>query len=77
MGGFSEGTHVEWDWGNGSASGGIEEVCTQKRTFRLERNELSREASEDCPADRIKQSDGQAVMKSHSEARRASYGGAP
>ena len=31
MGGSNEGTHVEWDWGNGSASGGIEEVCTQKR----------------------------------------------
>jgi len=71
MGGFREGTIVEWDWGEGTASGKVEEVYTQKRTLKIDGNEVTREASEDCPAYRIKQSDGQTVMKSHSEVRRA------
>jgi hypothetical protein len=72
MGGFSEGIKVEWDWGKGTASGEVEEVHTQKRTLEIDGSEVTREASEDCPAYRIKQSDGQTVMKSHSQVCRGS-----
>jgi len=71
MAGFEKGTKIEWDWGNGTASGEIGEVYTQKRTLKIDGNEVTREASDDCPAYRITQQDGQTVLKSHSEVRRA------
>ena len=67
MSGYSEGTAVKWEWGDGTATGKIEKVYTQKTTRKIEGNEVTREASEDCPAYYIKQDDGDAVLKSHSE----------
>ena len=69
--GYSEGTKVEWDWGDGTAQGEIEQVYTQKRTLKSEGNEVTRDASEDSPAYKIKQDDGDTVLKSHSEVRKA------
>jgi hypothetical protein len=68
---FETGTCVEWDWGSGTATGEVVEVYTQKRTLKIDGNEVTREASTDCPAYKIKQDDGQTVMKSHSEVRKA------
>ena len=71
MSAYSEGTQVEWDWGNGTAQGEIEAVYTQKRTLKIDGNEVTRDASEDCPSYKIKQEDGDEVFKSHSEVRKA------
>ncbi len=69
---YSEGTKVEWDWGNGTGTGKIETVYTEKTTRKIDGNEVTRKASEDDPAYYIKQEDGGAVLKGHSEVRKAS-----
>lgn len=71
MSGYSEGTKVEWDWGDGTASGEVKQVYTQQRTLKIDGNEVTRDASEDCPSYKIEQDDGQEVFKSHSEVRKA------
>jgi len=71
MSGYSEGTKVEWEWGNGTATGEIETVYTQKTTRKIKGTDVTREASEDEPAYYIKQDDGDAVLKSHSEVTKA------
>ncbi|MCK0098305.1 DUF2945 domain-containing protein [Qipengyuania sp. S6317L1] len=71
MSGYSEGTKVQWDWGDGTASGEVKQVYTQKRTLKIDGNEVTRDASEDCPSYKIEQNDGQEVFKSHSEVRKA------
>lgn len=67
MTGFSEGTEVKWDWGNGVAKGKVVASYTQKRTLKIDGTEVTREANEDCPSYKIEQDDGQIVFKSHSE----------
>lgn len=71
MTGYSEGTEIEWDWGNGSAKGKVVSRYTQKRTLKIDGSEVTRDASEDCPSYKIEQEDGQEVFKSHSEVRKA------
>lgn len=70
--GYDEGTKVEWDWGDGTATGKIAKVYTQKQTLTIKGSEVTRDADEDCPAYRIEQEDGDEVLKSHSEVRKAS-----
>lgn len=72
MAGYSEGTRIAWDWGNGTAEGEVVAVYTQKRTLKIDGNDVTREASDDCPSHKIKQDDGQTAFKSHSEVRKAS-----
>lgn len=67
MTGFSKGTRVEWKWGQGTASGEIEEVYTKKTTRKIKGTDVTREATESEPAYYIKQDDGDAVLKSHTE----------
>lgn len=69
--GYSEGTTVAWDWGSGTASGRIVTTYTEKQTLTLKVTEVTRDASGDCPAYEIEQSDGDMVLKSHSEVRKA------
>lgn len=71
MTGYSNGTKVKWDWGNGSASGKIVARYTQKRTLKIDGTEVTRKASEDSPSYKIEQEDGQEVFKSHSEISKA------
>lgn len=71
MSGYSEGTKVQWDWGNGTGTGKIEKVYTQKITRTLKGTEVTREASSDTPAYYILQEDGDGVLKSHSEVKKA------
>ena len=72
MAGYSEGTEVEWDWGDGTASGKVVKVYTRKQTLTIKGNEVTRDADDDCPAYRIEQEDGDEALKSHSEVRKAS-----
>ncbi len=71
MASYSKGTKVQWDWGSGSAEGKVDKVYTRKTTRTLKGTEVTREASEDCPAYLIVQSDGDEVLKSHSEIKKA------
>ena len=71
MSGYSEGTKVEWNWGSGTGTGQIETIYTEKVTRKIKGNEVTRLASEEEPAYYIKQEDGDAVLKSHSELTKA------
>ena len=68
---YSEGTEVKWSWGSGTATGKIETVYTKKTTRKIKGNDVTRKADDDCPAYYIKQDDGDAVLKSHSEVSKA------
>ena len=68
---FSKGDKVEWDWGNGTGTGKITEIYTQKRTLKIDGSEITRDASEDEPSFRIEQEDGDEVFKSSTEVRKA------
>ncbi|MBJ3763287.1 DUF2945 domain-containing protein [Maribius pontilimi] len=68
---YSEGDKVEWDWGNGTATATVKQKYTQKRTLKIDGNEVTRDADEDNPAYRLEQDDGSEVLKSHSELRKA------
>ncbi len=67
---YNEGTTVEWDWGNGTGTGEVTKVYTQKITLTIKGTEVTRDASEDSPAYRIEQQDGDEVLKSLSELRK-------
>ena len=47
---YDIGTKVEWDWGNGTASGEIDEIYTERVEKTLKGSEVVREGSEDDPA---------------------------
>ena len=68
---YKEGDKVEWDWGNGTAKAEVVQKYTQKRTLKIDGNEVTRDADEDNPAYKLKQDDGSEVLKSHSELRKA------
>lgn len=71
MSGYSEGTQVEWEWGNGTGTGKIDEVFTSDVTRTIKGTEVKREASTQSPAYLIEQDDGDRVLKSHSEVTKA------
>ncbi|WP_299968723.1 DUF2945 domain-containing protein [uncultured Roseobacter sp.] len=66
---YGEGTKVEWDWGNGTGTGKVVKKYTRKTTLTIKGSEVTRDASDDKPAYRIEQEDGDEVLKSHSEVR--------
>jgi len=65
-----EGTKISWKWGNGRATGQVEEVFHEPVTKTIDGNEVKRTASENDPAYLIRQDDGQRVLKSASEVER-------
>ena len=69
--GLATGDRVEWDWGQGTASGTIVERFTQDVTRTIKGTEITRHASVDEPAFMIEQEDGTPVLKSVTEIRRA------
>lgn len=72
MANYQTGTKVEWDWGEGTATGTISERFTDDVERTIKGNTVKREASGETPAYLIKQDDGDRVLKSHSEIRKAS-----
>jgi len=72
MAGYQTGTNVEWDWGNGTGTGKVCERFVEKVSRQISGTEVTRNASEDEPAYLIEQEDGDQVLKSHSEVRKAS-----
>lgn len=72
MDAYSKGDDVEWDWGNGTASGTVQSIHTDDVEKTIKGTTVRRTASDDCPAYSIRQDDGDLVLKAHSEIRRAS-----
>ena len=68
---FRKGTMVAWNWGTGTATGKVVEVYHHKITLTLKGAEITRNATDDEPAYRIVQDDGDEVLKSASEIRAA------
>ena len=64
---YEKGTRVSWNWGNGTATGKVREVFTDRVTRTLKGSEVTRDADSDNPAYLIEQEDGDEVLKSHSE----------
>jgi len=63
----SKGETVEWNWANGTGSGKVAEVFTDRVTRTIKGTEVTRNADTDNPAYLIEQKDGDWVLKSHSE----------
>ncbi len=72
MASYSQGDKVEWDWGNGTATGKVQKTYTQSVTRTLQGSEVTRNGSDDDPALYIEQDDGDGVLKLSSEVRKAS-----
>lgn len=68
---YQKGTWVEWDWGTGTARGQVADSYTERVSKTIGGSEITRNAGDDNPAYLIEQDDGQQVLKSHSELRRA------
>lgn len=68
---YNKGTKVKWNWGNGTGTGKVEKSYTEKVTRKIDGEEITRDADKDNPAYYIKQDDGSAVLKKHSELEKA------
>ena len=64
---YSTGDKVSWNWANGTGTGKVTKVYTQKITRKIKGSEITRNASEEEPAYLIEQEDGDEVLKSGSE----------
>ena len=68
---YNSGTKVEWDWGSGTATGEIQKSYTDRIEVTIKGEQVVRNASDENPAYLIEQADGDQVLKSHSEVRKA------
>tara|TARA_Y100000296_G_scaffold54402_1_gene62375 strand:+ start:137 stop:361 length:225 start_codon:yes stop_codon:yes gene_type:complete len=69
---YAVNTEVEWEWGNGSATGNIREKFTSDVERTIKGSSVKREASDSDPAYLIEQDDGSKALKSHSEINKSS-----
>ncbi|MFC3168395.1 DUF2945 domain-containing protein [Paracoccus fontiphilus] len=67
----AKGTQVEWDWGKGTGTGKVTESFTGPVERTIKGTKVKRDADKDNPAYLIEQEDGDRVLKSHSELRKA------
>ncbi len=68
---FRVGQNVIWNFGSGTANGKITESFKEKVTRTIKGNEVTRNASDEEPAYLIEQEDGDQVLKSESELKKA------
>lgn len=68
---IQKGTEVTWKWGSGTAKGKVVETFTKKVTKTIKGEEVTRNGEEGDKALYIKQEDGDHVLKSESEVKRA------
>ncbi len=66
-----EGSNVKWKWGEGYASGKVNETFTREVTRTIDGNEVTRKGKEGNKALLIRQDDGQRVLKLESEVEKA------
>lgn len=62
-----EGSKVKWKWGEGTATGSVQEMYTSKVTKTIKDSEVTRDGEEGDKALYIQQEDGDYVLKSESE----------
>ena len=65
------GDTVQWDWGNGTATGKVTQIYTQKITKTIKGTDVTRDADDQEPAFLIDQDDGDQVLKSCTEVQKA------
>ena len=65
-----QGTDVKWKWGDGYATGEVQETYTKSVTKTIEGSEITRNGSDDDKALYIQQKDGTGVLKLESEVER-------
>ena len=68
---YQVGQDVEWDWGNGTGTGTVKRIYTDRVEKTIAGTEIVRDADEDNPAYLVEQDDGDQVLKSESELRKA------
>lgn len=68
---FRVGSKVEWDWGKGTATGKVAESFSDPVERTIKGATVKRNADTENPAYLIEQDDGDRVLKSHSELRKA------
>lgn len=61
------GSEVSWRWGNGSATGTVQEIHRDSVSRTSKGETITRHGSEDNPAYVIEQADGTVVLKLRSE----------
>ena len=66
-----KGSKVKWKYGNGEATGKVEETYTKEVTKTIKGNKVTRHGEEGNKALYIKQDDGDAVLKLESEVEKA------
>ncbi|MGZ3215793.1 hypervirulence associated TUDOR domain-containing protein [Paracoccus sp. T5] len=66
-----KGTKVTWNWSGSTASGKITDIFTDDVERTIKGSHIKRTASKDQPAYLIRQDDGDEVLKSRSEVKRA------
>lgn len=66
-----KGTSVKWKWGNGTATGKVEETFTEEVTRTIEGNKVTRKGESGNKALLIKQDDGGKVLKLEDEVEKA------
>ncbi|WP_108668361.1 DUF2945 domain-containing protein [Euzebya rosea] len=71
MADYRVGQDVEWDWGDGTGSGTVKQIYTERVEKTIAGTEVVRDADEDNPAYLVEQDDGDRVLKSQSELRKA------
>jgi hypothetical protein len=68
---FSKGDRVRWAWGAATAEGVVVESLTKRVTRSIKGTKVTRNASAEEPAYLIRQNDGDRVLKSASELKKA------
>ncbi len=66
-----KGSKVKWKWGNGEATGKVEETYTEEVTKTIKGSEITRKGESGNKALYIKQEDGDSVLKLESEVEKA------
>jgi hypothetical protein len=64
---YQTGQYVKWSWGNGQATGQVEERFERDVTRTLKGSEITRHGDSENPAYLVKQDDGSRVLKRGSE----------
>ncbi|MEL7090576.1 MAG: DUF2945 domain-containing protein [Pseudomonadota bacterium] len=65
------GDTVEWNWGDGTGTGTVKQIYTERVTKTFKGSEVTRNATKDEPAYLIEQDDGDQLLKSASELKAA------
>jgi hypothetical protein len=66
-----KGSDIQWKWGEGHATGTVQETFSREIIRTINGNEVTRKGKKNNKALLIKQEDGQRVLKLESEVKKA------